>query len=91
MKTFEMLQVIAALLIKRNPGDLGRSSRSSHREKIVGIMNTVFTGTGISLGCLKMKSHKGVQIKFSAENSGTDLLHDFEEGILTSLCQFSHL
>ena len=88
---FEILQVLAALLFKINPGDLGRSSRSSHKEKTVGTVNPVFTGTGIPLGCLKMKSRKGVEIKFSAENSVTDLLHDFEEGILTCLCQFSHL
>lgn len=88
---FEILEVIAAPPFKVNPGDLGRSSGSSHRQKTVGIVNPVFTGTGIPLGCLKMKSLKGVGIKFSAENSVTDLLHDFEEGILTCLCQFSHL
>lgn len=38
-----------------------------------------------------MKSHTGIEIKFNAENPATDLLHDFEEGILTCLCQFSHL
>lgn len=72
-------------------GDLGRSSRSSHRERTVGTVNPIFTGTGIPSGCLKIKSPKEAEIKFSAENSVADLLHDFEEGILTCLCQFSHL
>lgn len=88
MMNFEILQVVAALLFKISPG---RSSGSSCREETVGTVNPVFTGTGISLGCLEMKSCKGIEIKFSAENSVTDLLHDFEEGILTSLCQVSHL
>lgn len=58
-------------------------------DKTLGIVNPVFTGTGIILSCLKTKSHTGIEI--NAENPATDLLHDFEEGILTCLCQFSHL
>lgn len=38
-----------------------------------------------------MKSHKGMEIKLNAENSDIDLLHDFEEGILTCLCEHKHL
>jgi len=81
MMNFEILEVIAALLFKINLGDLGSSSRSSCREKTIGFVNLVFIGTGIPFGCLKTKSCKGVEIKFSAENSVTDLPHDFEEGI----------
>jgi len=38
-----------------------------------------------------MKSHRGMEIKSSAENSDIDLLHDFEEGIFTCLCGHKHL
>lgn len=87
----KILKVLAALFYKINPRDLGSFLRSSHSEKIIGIVDPVFTRTVIALGCLKMKSHKGVEIKLTAKNSVTDLLHDFEEGILTCLCQPSHL
>lgn len=87
----ENLKELTALFYKVNHRDLGSILRSSHSEKIIGIVDPVFTRTVIALGCLKMKSHKGVEIKLTAKNSVTDLLHDFAEGILTCLCQPSHL